>query len=389
MTARWREFSTAAATPMDWWPLPGTIDPRRTYAWSAATRWPDDGVSYIGRMSDGPFAAIRRIGPPGGWSRMDAVEVCGGLFRQVEQDPADVAAARAAGRRQLVVAAAGYMNPIWGSARDEGVLELLAHCRMLAPPGALTAVLHVEHGCPLVGLLRSAGWETGVSDLYAELNPIGRGQDEWLAAMPSKRRITIKRDMRRLAEGGGVAEVLRGSDILPVLPTVAALEAEAGRRHDGTADAGLLGIVNENLAAGFGDLMTVVIIRDAVGEPVASCCVLSGGGLVLPRNAGLRQPAARKLAAYFHACYYGPLQLGWANGDYGMLLGPGSLSPKLLRGARLRPLVSAIPPGSPAVLRRLLRVTDRAIRARARDLGWPVPGDTNPAGAGAPADGCC
>jgi hypothetical protein len=387
MTARWREFATAAATPRDWWPLPGTIDPRRSRAWAAATRWPDDGVSYIGRMPDGPFAAIRRVAPPGGWSRMDAVDVCGGLFRQVEQDTADVVAARAAGRRQLVVAAVGYTNPIW-AATDERVLDLLAHCRTLAPPGALTAVLHVEYDCPLVGLLRSAGWETGVTDLYPELDPIGRDQDEWLGAMPNKRRMRVKRDMRRLAEGGGVVEVLRGSDVLPVLQTVAALEAEAGRRHDGTADAGLLGIVNEHLAAGFGDLMTVVIVRDAAGEPVASCSVLSGGGLVLPRNAGLRQPAARELAAYFHACFYGPLQLGWANGDYGMLLGPGSLGPKLLRGARLRPLVSAIPPGSPPVLRRLLRVTDRAIRARARGLGWPVPGDTNPVGAVAPSEGC-
>jgi hypothetical protein len=381
MTAPWREFDKAAEAPADWWPPLGTVDPRRTREWAAATRWPDDGISYIGRTPDGPFAAIRRYTPAGGWSRMDAVEVCGGLFRQVEQDPADVAAARAAGRHQLVVVATGYTSPIWGSACDERVLELLTHCRLLAPADAITAVLHVEYDSPLTGLLRSAGWHTGVTDLYAELDPIGRNRDEWLATLSSKRRISVKREMRRLDDGGGVVQLLTGRDILPVLQPVAALEAEAGRRHNGTADARMISTANEDLAAGFGDLMTMVVVRDAAGEPVASCSTLSGGGLVLCRSAGLREPGARELAAYFHACYYGPLDLGWANGDHGLLLGPGSLGPKLFRGARPQPLVSAIPPDSPAVLRRLLEVTDGVIRARARDLGWPVP-------AGPPREGC-
>jgi hypothetical protein len=382
MTERWREFRTAAETPASWWPPLGTADPRRTRAWATATRWPGDKISYVGGMPDGPFAAIRRFTPSGGWSRMDAVEVCGGLFRQVEQDPATIAAARAAGAHQLVLATVGYTNPIWASAWDERVLELLAHCRRLAPPDALTAILHIEHDSPLTGLLRAAGWQVGVTDLYPAVDPIGRDRDEWLAGMSSKRRISVKRDMRRLGDAGGVIQLLRGKDILPLLRPVAALEAEAERQHNGTADASMLSAVNEDLVAGFGDLMTMVVVRDADDEPVASCSTLSGGGAVLCRNAGLREPGARALGAYFHACYYGPLDLGWANGDHALLLGPGSLAPKLLRGARPRPLVSAVPPDSPAVLRRLLQVTDQAIRGRAQDLGWPVPVEAAAADAG-------
>lgn len=372
MTAPWREFRTAAEAPADWWPPLGTVDPRRTRAWALATRWPADGISYIGRMPDGPFAAIRRRTRAGGWSRMDAVEVCGGLFRQVEQDPAVVAAARAAGRHQLVLAATGYTSPIWESACDERVLELLAYCRLLTPADTVTAILHIEDDSPLIGLLRRAGWSTGVTDLYAKVDPIGRNRGEWLASLPSKRRIAIKRDIRRLEEGGGVVELLTGRDILPVLRSVTALEAEAERRHNGAANVRMLATVNENLVGCFGDLMTMVVVRDAASEPVASCSTLSGGGLVLCRNGGSREPAARELAGYFHAAYYGPLALGWANGDHGLLLGPGSLDPKLLRGARPQALVSAIPPGAPNVLRRLLEVTDGVIRSRARSLGWPV-----------------
>ena len=145
MSVGWREFAAAADVPRDWWPSAGEADPRRTQPWSEATSWPGDQISYVAEPSLGLFASIRRIAPHSGWSWMDAVQVCGGLFRQVRQDPADVAMAQTHGLHQLVAAVAGYTCPVWTPVWNDKVVELLDYCRELAPPGGLTAVLHVEH----------------------------------------------------------------------------------------------------------------------------------------------------------------------------------------------------------------------------------------------------
>jgi hypothetical protein len=126
--------------------------------------------------------------------------------------------------------------------------------------------------------------------------------------------------------------------------------------------------VNRALIDGFGDLMIMVMVRNDRGEAVASCSVFTGGDVVYPWNTGLRSGGYRDIAGYFYAGYHAPLQIGWQTGAHRMLLGLGSLKPKLIRGARLRPLVSVIPPDAPDWLQRMLKVTDHEMRARWHQL---------------------
>ena len=58
------------------------------------------------------FGAVRRVSGPGGWSRMNVVDVCAGRGREVEQDEAVVAQAAGVAARQLNLALDGYASPM-------------------------------------------------------------------------------------------------------------------------------------------------------------------------------------------------------------------------------------------------------------------------------------
>jgi hypothetical protein len=366
-----RDYARAGDVPAGWWPAGG--DPRRTRAWAVANRWPGDGAGFLASgRGDRTFAAVRRVSGHTGWSRMNAVDVCAGRGRDVEQDPAVLAAARTAAERQLNLALAGYATPVWAPG-PAGPQEFLADVTALAvDDGASPAVLHVETGSPVLAAVRALGWTTGVTDLYATISDIGTCLSDYLAARRSKQRVNIRRDLRRLADAGGQAHLVRGAEVALFHDEIAALEARSDDRHGVPGDPGRLRAMNERLLAEFGPDMAAGLVRDAAGTIVASCTMLHAGGRVLPRFVGLDDVAARPLAGYFHAGYYLALSFAWQCGAGEILLGPGSPVPKLLRGATLRPVFSAVPPGPLAVL---LRGTDRVLRDRAERYGFPIDTD--------------
>jgi hypothetical protein len=359
------EVAGAEEVPESWWPAD---DPRRTRAWALANRWPGDGVSFL--VAPGPvFAAVRRHL---GWARMNAVDVCAGRGRDVAQDAAVLAAARREHATQLNLALAGYTTPVWAE-EPRALPGFLAGVAALADrEGARPAVLHAEHDPALLAALAGAGWTVGVTDLYAVITGVGTDLAGYLDGLPSKRRVNIRRDLRRLSDAGGQAELVVGDDIEPYHDEVAALEAATERRHGGDMPTAELREANEQLLRHLGKDLALAVVRGGNGDLVATCSLVATGGRVLSRMVGYEEERARPYAGYFHAAYYLPLRLAWERGADEVLLGTGSLPPKLARGARLRPLYSAVPPGSPATAT-LLRATDAALREQARLLGHPMP----------------
>jgi hypothetical protein len=368
------EYPDAAALPEPCWP---GDDPRRTRAWALAHRWPGDGASFLtapGRTGS-VFAAVRRQHVGTGWARMDAVAVCAG--RGLAHDAATLEAARREHAVQLNLALAGYTTPVWTP--DGGDLaSFVGSVRALAAgTGVSPAVLHVEAGSRLLAVLAGLGWTIGATDLYAVLSPVAADLDGYLGMLPKKKRVNVKREYRRLDEAGGRGELVVGPRLADHHDEIAALEAAADHRHGISVPLAALRTMNEGLLAAFGDDMAVALVRDAGGGLVASCTLVSAATKVLPRLVGYAEAAARPYAAYFHVAYYLPLHYARERGATELLLGTGSLAPKLARGAHVRPLYSAVPPESVAAAE-LLHRTDLATREQADALGCPIPERPNP-----------
>jgi hypothetical protein len=359
------EYGDAAATPDTWWP-DRAQDPRDTRAWASAIRWTGDGVSFAG-LPAGPSAALRRGPATGGWSRMNAVEVCGGTFRGADPPAGLLQAARTYRPRQLVAAAHGYGCPVLPGAGDVAELATALASRS-RDESASFAVLHIPSGSAVAEALRAAGFVVGATDLYPFLELDAAEPDGFVAAQPYHRRQRMRREVRAFAGKGGRLDVLAGAAAGPVLSEVAVLEERAAHARGEPLTSAMAAEVNARIFAEFGADAYAVLVRDASGTAVA-CAVLVGAGTrVLLRTVGMDPDRARPLGAYFQAVVYGPLAVAARRGARTVLLGPGSLEPKLLRGARLVVLVSAVP-GDHEPLAQLLRRTDGVIRARAAQLG--------------------
>jgi hypothetical protein len=364
-------FERAEDVPHAWWTFDGD-DPRRTLAWASAHRWDGDGSGFVATGGDSPVvAAVRRQTGRGGWSRMNAVDVCAGVGRDVGPDDVLLDRARAELPCQLNLALAGYTTPVWSADGSDLTGFVRAVSDLAEREGRQVAALHLDAGSGLLLALRQQGWAVGVTDLYPVITGFGGCFDDYLDGLPSKKRVNIRREIRRLADEGGSAEIVRGMDIAPLHDRIAALEAESDRRHGMPVPVPALRAMNERLLAAFGTDMAVALVRDGQGEIVATCTLLHAGGRLLPRMVGYLEERARRFAAYFHVAYYLPLRHAWQVGARELLLGTGSLRPKLYRGARLRPLWSAVPPGGGAVATLLARTHD-ALTARADELGHPV-----------------
>jgi len=357
------EFDDAANTPSSWWPA--AADPRATRQWASAIRWQGDGVGFIGLSPAGPFAIVRRGATAGGWARMNAVDVCAGTDRGVTQPHDLLDAARQEPGGQLVAAANGYLTPIRSGTAAPGpdtAEWLIAEVRERAEAeGASFALLHLAADSPIVPVLAAGGFELGITDLYARIEVTGDRPEDFVAAQSAHRRKRMDYELRAFTRRGGHREVLRGTAARSVLPVVAELEASAARARGGAMTSAMALEVDERIVGEFGSSAVVVLVRDGAGRAIASAMMVHTDRAALLRTVGFDPEAARPLGGYFQATVYGPLAVAQAAGLTELLLGPGALTPKLLRGARLTPLLSAAP-REQARLVRLLRATDTAMR---------------------------
>jgi hypothetical protein len=296
---------------------------------------------------------------------MNAVEVCAGTFRGVEQPGCLLAEARSERERQLVAAANGYVTPIQGGAaglsRGDATGLLVTLQRLAEADDAVFAVLHVADGSPILGPLRDLDFDIGVTDLYPYVDVAGGDLDAFLTRQRRSRRLRMRREARAFTAQGGHLEVARGGDALPFMQTIADLEAKASWSRAGTMSAGMAREVNEAVFQDFGSSAFAVLVRDRTDRVVACSVVVSSGRTLLLRTVGFNDEFARPLGGYFQASFYGPLAVAQAEVATVLLLGPGSLVPKLRRGADLTPLLSAVPRRW-SVVAQLLRHTDASMR---------------------------
>jgi Acetyltransferase (GNAT) domain len=347
-----------------WWPA-WPADPRHGLGWARGSRR-SPGEGFAGAPG-GPALWLRSVVEGDRTlARMNAVDVCAGLVSAVAAPEPLVAEARAACRRQAVVAANGYGSPRIEAreASDAERRDLLAAVVEAAErAGAVPVVLHCPDGDPLLGLLPGLGFAVGVTDLYPTVELPGRSVEDYLAALPKRRRINARHEMRQL-EAAGCARVHVGRDAAPHLGTAAELSALAYARRGQHAEAAEVCEIYTRLLDACGDDLLLCVV-EAGGQPVASACLVQGATDLLLYSAGIRLPQARDVAGYFNAAYYVPIQVAYERGLRRIHLGPTGAETKHHRGARFAPLHSAVPESCTPLVA-LLRATDAHMR-RARE----------------------
>lgn len=169
--------------------------------------------------------------------------------------------------------------------------------------------------------------------------------------------------MRALERGRGRVHV--GWDAAPHLADAGQLVSAAYRQRGHEMDPAAVTEIYTLLTACGEDFVLCVI--DIDGVPVASGCLITGEADILLYSAGMRQPETRAVAGYFNAAYYLPIEFGYARGARRLLLGPTAVQTKLLRGARVNPVISAVPRAC-GPLARLLAATDGHLRRQLESL---------------------
>ncbi|HSR23908.1 MAG TPA: GNAT family N-acetyltransferase [Candidatus Eisenbacteria bacterium] len=343
-----------------WWP-PHPADPRDGLPWARGSRR-SAGERFVG-TDGGPALWLRPVvhgdGSP---ARMNAVDVCAGLVSEVPAPELLVAEARAGCPCQVVVAANGYGSPrieARDASRAERLDLLAAVVEAARRAGAVPAVLHCPAGDPLLELLPDLDFAVGVTDLYPTLELPGDSIEHYLAALPHRRRIDARREMRQLAAGGS-ARVYAGRGAAAHLGVAAELVSLAyANRGQHAEPAEVCGIYTRLLEACQDDFVLCVV--EAGGAAVSSACLVQGATDLLLYSAGIRLPQSREVAGYFNAAYYVPIAFAYERGLRRMRLGPSGVRTKRYRGARFVPLHSAVP-RSCAPLAALLRATDEHVR---------------------------
>ncbi|MGW0736607.1 GNAT family N-acetyltransferase [Streptomyces sp. NPDC002851] len=158
--------------------------------------------------------------------------------------------------------------------------------------------------------------------------------DDYLAALPSKRRVTIRRERRAFAEAGYELRTLRLS---ACADTAGALLAQLQERHGHPADPAAMARLLRDQADGMADTGTVHAAY-AGDRMVAFSLHYRHAGTVWLRATGYDYAQLRGAHEYFNLVYYLPIEHAYAHGATALHLGMESLRAKTLRGAVTSPL---------------------------------------------------
>ncbi|MFF4325577.1 GNAT family N-acetyltransferase [Streptomyces sp. NPDC001591] len=204
------------------------------------------------------------------------------------------------------LAAAHQAQPWWLYVTDEAAAELAEAC------GTKAAPLNLDARIPLPG----------------------HTFDDYLAGLPSRRRVTIRRERRAFAEAGYELRTLRLSECADAAGALAArLQARHGHPADPAFMAGLL----REQAEGMADT-GVVLAAYAGGRMVAFSLFYRYADTVWVRSTGYDYAHLRAAHEYFNLAYYLPIAYAYAHGATALHLGMESLRAKTLRGAVTTPL---------------------------------------------------
>ncbi|MEU8528446.1 GNAT family N-acetyltransferase [Streptomyces sp. NPDC048629] len=158
--------------------------------------------------------------------------------------------------------------------------------------------------------------------------------DDYLAALPSKRRVTIRRERRAFAEAGYELRTLRLSECADA---VGALAARLQERHGHPTDPAFMAALFHDQAAGMADT-GLVLAAYTEGHMVAFSLFYQHANTIWLRSTGYDYTRLRNAHEYFNLVYYLPVDHAYAHGATTLHLGMESLRAKTLRGAIASPL---------------------------------------------------
>ncbi|MEU3842753.1 GNAT family N-acetyltransferase [Streptomyces sp. NPDC028635] len=168
----------------------------------------------------------------------------------------------------------------------------------------------------------------------AHLTLPGRTFDDYLAGLPSKRRVTIRRERRAFAEAGYELRTLRLSECADA---AGALLAQLQARHGHPAAPDDMARLLRAQADGMAD-SGVVRAAYAQGRMVGFSLFYRHAGTNWLRATGYDYARLRGAHEYFNLVYYLPAEDAYAHGGGALHLGMESLRAKTLRGAVASPL---------------------------------------------------
>ncbi|OLZ65328.1 GNAT family N-acetyltransferase [Streptomyces sp. IMTB 2501] len=158
--------------------------------------------------------------------------------------------------------------------------------------------------------------------------------DDYLAGLPSKRRVAIRRERRAFAEAG---YELRTQRLSECADPAGALLAQLQERHGHPADPAFMARLLRDQAEGMAD-SGVVLAAYAEGRMVAFSLFYRQADTVWLRATGYDYARLRGAHEYFNLVYYLPIEDAYAHGAAALHLGMESLRAKTLRGAVTSPL---------------------------------------------------
>ncbi|GAA3788054.1 hypothetical protein GCM10022226_03280 [Sphaerisporangium flaviroseum] len=312
----------------------------------------DRGITTSGLHLEVPGAGT--VGVP-----VTAVRSIGNPFYQWDRILGEAGLPSPGSSGLLVGAHRGYQTNILatpGLSREQAAKELLGGLENLA--GELAAVgveglgpagaFEGRGAVPTVAMflstadvvaLRAAGVQAMPVALQPDAwipLPENGGWDEWMSALPSKRRAGIvRRDRKNFLEAGyEVVHTTLGECYLQAARLLACTERRYGHDADVEDLAESIRIQSEALGAG----ARVLLLRRPGEEPVGYCLYYMWGDTLYLRAAGFDYDRLAGAAEYFNLVYYIPLIIACENGIRWLHAGIEAAEAKVLRGAELRPL---------------------------------------------------
>ncbi|MGW6722771.1 GNAT family N-acetyltransferase [Streptomyces sp. NPDC054995] len=247
---------------------------------------------------------------------------------------------RAPARTLLAGARRGYLNapllhPLLTPARRREALDRLvtAAGTLAAAENAVPWWLYVSDEAA-AELADACGTKPVQLNQDARIPLPGTTFDDYLAALPSKRRVTIRRERRAFAEAGYERRTLRLSECAD---TAGALAAQLQARHGHPADPAVMAAILHDQAEGMADSGTVHAAFTG-RHMVAFSLAYHHAGTVWLRSTGYDYARLRGAHEYFNLVYYLPIEDAYAHGATALHLGMESLRAKVLRGATASPL---------------------------------------------------
>ncbi|MBW5481338.1 GNAT family N-acetyltransferase [Streptomyces bambusae] len=247
----------------------------------------------------------------------------------------EIVPGRAPGRTVLAGARRGYLNAPLLHPRLTPDRRREALGRLVAASRSLAAAEQAQPWWLYVTDAAAAELADVCNAVPVQLNqdariPLpGSTFDDYLAGLPSKRRVTIRRERRAFAEAGYELRTLRLSECADA---AGALAAQLQGRHGHPADPGFMAALLREQAEGMADT-GIVHAAYAENRMIAFSLFYLHADTVWIRSTGYEYAQLRGAHEYFNLVYYLPIEYAYAHGATALHLGMESLRAKTFRGA--------------------------------------------------------